>query len=76
VARLVRCAGTDAGQRGAVVRALRGRGAHRHRAARALHGSEAHRVRTGRCGVRIERLAHADGLQLAQGVGDVLVSPR
>ncbi|MHC3391078.1 hypothetical protein ACLQ2E_16715 [Streptomyces lavendulocolor] len=27
-------------------------------------------MRIGRCGVRSEGLAHADGLQLAQGVGD------
>ncbi|GAB2896871.1 hypothetical protein GCM10027074_75330 [Streptomyces deserti] len=74
---LVRCVGTDGahrdGQSAAGKRAQRGSAAHRHRAARALHDGQAHRGRTGRCGVRIEGLAHADGLQLAQGVGDVLV---
>ncbi|MEW2516391.1 hypothetical protein [Streptomyces sp. NPDC046870] len=76
-ARLVRCGGTDGAHHdGQPVRWFV-----RHavvvRTATARRTSytavRRNRVRIGRCGVRIEGLAHADGLQLAQGVSDVLV---
>ncbi|MCX2924727.1 hypothetical protein [Streptomyces sp. NEAU-W12] len=36
--------------------------------------AEAHRARTGRCGVRIEGLAEADGFHPAQDAGDGLTA--